>query len=83
MLLQAGIESILKKNLKLENLIPKMGDKAPGRWYPILMSIVCIRLVLQATISFRAAPKAIHAACSQFAALKRSAKKCLVALGVR
>jgi hypothetical protein len=47
-----------------------MGEKAPRRWYPILMIIMCIRLVLQAAISFRAAPKAIHIAFSQFAAVK-------------
>lgn len=47
-----------------------MGEKAPRRWYPILMIIMCIRLVLQAAISFRAAPKAIHIAFSQFAVVK-------------
>ena len=47
-----------------------MGERAPRRWYPILMIIMCIRLVLQAAISFRAAPKAIHIAFSQFAAIK-------------
>lgn len=51
-------------------MIPKMGEKAPRGWYPILMIIMCIRLVLQATISFRAAPKAIHIAFSQFDAVK-------------
>lgn len=47
-----------------------MGEKAPRRWYPILMIVMCIRLVLQAAISFRAAPKAIHIAFSQFTAVK-------------
>lgn len=47
-----------------------MGEKAPRRWYSVLMIIMCIRLVLQAAISFRAAPKAIHIAFSQFAAVK-------------
>jgi hypothetical protein len=47
-----------------------MGEKAPRRWYPVLMIIMCIRLVLQASISFRAAPKAIHIAFSQFTAIK-------------
>src|SRR3990167_4739687 len=47
-----------------------MGEKAPRRWYPILMIIMCIKLILQAAISFRAAPKAIHIAFSLFAAVK-------------
>jgi hypothetical protein len=59
-----------KKNQELENLIPKMGEKAPRRWYPILIIVMCIRLILQATISFRAAPKAIHIAFSHFNAVK-------------
>ncbi len=50
-----------------------MGKKAPRRWYPILMIVMCIKLVLQAAISFRAAPKAIHIALSQFAAVKNQA----------
>lgn len=50
-----------------------MGEKAPRRWYPILMIVMCIKLVLQAAISFRAAPKAIHIALSQFAAVKNQA----------
>lgn len=51
-------------------MIPKMGEKAPRCWYPILMIIMCIRLVLQAAISFRAVPKTIHIALSQFDAVK-------------
>ncbi len=47
-----------------------MGEKAPRRWYPILMIVMCIRLVLEATISFRAAPKTVYIAFSQFAAVK-------------
>lgn len=47
-----------------------MGEKAPRRWYSILMIVMCIRLVLQASISFRAAPKSIYIAFSQFAAVK-------------
>ena len=47
-----------------------MGEKAPRRWYPCLMIIMCIRLVLKAVISFRAAPKAIHIMFSQFDAVK-------------
>lgn len=50
-----------------------MGEKAPRRWYPILMIVMCIKLVLQAAISFRAAPKSIHIAFSQFAAVKNQA----------
>lgn len=47
-----------------------MGEKAPRRWYPILMIIMCIKMVLEAAISFRATPKAVHIAFSQFAAVK-------------
>jgi hypothetical protein len=47
-----------------------MGEKAPRSWYPILMIIMCIRLVLQAAVSFRAAPKTVHIAFSQFDAVK-------------
>jgi hypothetical protein len=47
-----------------------MGEKGPRHWYPCLMIIMCIRLVLQAVISFRAAPKAIHIVLSQFDAVK-------------
>lgn len=48
-----------------------MGEQAPRRWYPSLLVLMCIRLVLQATISFRAAPKAIHIAFSGFAAISK------------
>lgn len=50
-----------------------MGEKAPRRWYPILMIVMCIKLVLEAAISFRGAPKAIHIAFSQFTAVKDQA----------
>jgi len=50
-----------------------MGEKAPRRWYPILMIVMCIKLVLRAAISFRAAPKAIHIAFSQFPSIKNLA----------
>lgn len=50
-----------------------MGEKAPRRWYPILVIVMCIKLVLQAAISFRAAPKSIHIILSQFAAVKNQA----------
>ena len=47
-----------------------MGEKTPRRWYSILIIVMCIKLVLEAAISFRAAPKAVHIAFSQFAAVK-------------
>lgn len=47
-----------------------MGERAPRCWYPILMIVICIKLVLQASISFRAAPKSVHITFSQFAAVK-------------
>lgn len=47
-----------------------MGDKPKRRWYPILMVIMCIRMVLHAAISFRAVPKAVHIVLSQFEAVK-------------
>lgn len=47
-----------------------MGEKSPRRWYSCLMIIMCIRLVLQAVISFRAAPKAVHVMFSNFEAVK-------------
>jgi hypothetical protein len=47
-----------------------MGEKAPRRWYPILMIVMCLRLILQGSISFRAAPKAIHIAFSEFDAVR-------------
>lgn len=50
-----------------------MGQKAPRRWYSILMIVMCVKLVLQAAISFRAAPKSIHIAFSQFVAMKKQA----------
>lgn len=50
-----------------------MGQKAPRRWYPILMIVMSIKLVLEAATSFRAAPKAIHIAFSQFEAVKHQA----------
>jgi hypothetical protein len=48
-----------------------MGEKAPRRWYPILMIVMCIKLVLHASISFRAATKAIHIAFSHFEAVQK------------
>lgn len=59
-----------EKNRELENLIPKMGEKAPRRWYSTLMIVLCIKLILYAVVSFRAAPKAIYIAFSHFAAVK-------------
>jgi len=50
-----------------------MGKKAPRRWYPSLIIVMCIKLVLQAAVSLRAAPKAIHITLSQFAAVKNQA----------
>ena len=47
-----------------------MGERAPRCWYPILMIVICLKLVLQASVSFRAAPKAVHITFSQFAAVK-------------
>ena len=47
-----------------------MGERAPRCWYPILMIVICIKLILQASISFRAAPKSVHITFSQFAAVK-------------
>lgn len=47
-----------------------MGEKPPRRWYSCLMIIMCVRLVLQAVISFRAAPKAVHVMLSNFEAVK-------------
>jgi len=65
-----------KKNQELEKLIPKMGEKAPRCWYPILMIIMCIRMVLQAAISFRAVPKAVHIVLSQFDAVRNQKIPC-------
>ncbi len=47
-----------------------MGEKAPRSWYPILMIVMCIKLILHAAVSFRAAPKTIHIAFSNFDAIK-------------
>ena len=46
-----------------------MGERAPRCWYPVLMIVICIKLVLQASISFRAAPKSVQIAFSQFTAV--------------
>ena len=62
-----------KKNKELENLIPQMGENAHGSWYPILMIVMCMKLILQAAVSFRAAPKAIPITLSQFIAVKNQA----------
>lgn len=51
-------------------MIPKMGEKPKRCWYPILMIVICIRLILQAAVSFRAAAKAIHIVFSHFDAVK-------------
>jgi hypothetical protein len=59
-----------KKNQGLEKLISKEGEKAPRRWYPIFIVLLCIRLIIEAAISFRAAPKALHIAFSEFVAVK-------------
>lgn len=48
-----------------------MGEKPSRSWYPIVMIVMCIRLVLHAAVSFRAAGKAVHIALSQFEAVKR------------
>lgn len=47
-----------------------MGKKPTRRWFPILMIIMCIRMVLHAAISFRAAPKAVHTVLSHFEAVQ-------------
>jgi hypothetical protein len=47
-----------------------MGEKPKRCWYPILMIVMCIRLILKASVSFRAAPKAIHTVFSHFPSVK-------------
>ena len=47
-----------------------MGEKPSRCWYPILMILMCIQLVLKAAVSFRAAPKAVHLVLSHFQAVK-------------
>lgn len=47
-----------------------MGEKPKRCWYPILMIVIRIRLILQAAISFRAAPKAIYTVFCHFDAVK-------------
>jgi len=59
-----------KKNHELEALIPREGEKAPRRWYSVLMIIMCLRLVVQAAIPLRAAPKAVHIVLADRAAVK-------------
>ncbi len=51
-------------------MIPKMGDKPKGCWFPTVMIVMCIRLILKASISFRAAPKAIYTIFSHFPSVK-------------
>lgn len=47
-----------------------MGEKPSRSWYPILMILMCIQLVLKAAVSFRAASKAVHCVLSHFQAVK-------------
>lgn len=61
------------KNQELEKLVPKVGEKAPRRWYPILLIVICIKLILYAAVSMRAVPKTIHIIFSQFPAIKNQA----------
>lgn len=47
-----------------------MGDKPKRSWYSILMVVITLRLVLNASISLRAAPKAAREIFSQFPSVK-------------
>jgi hypothetical protein len=60
-----------KKNRDLEALIPKVGGRVRRHWYSVLIVTMCIRLVLEAAISFRAAPKAVYIMFSQFVAVQK------------
>lgn len=50
-----------------------MGEKSARSWYPVLVIVMCIQLILHAAVSFRAASKAIHTALSHFPAVKNQA----------
>ena len=54
-------------------MIPQTGEKGPRSWYPTLIIVMCIQLVLYAAVSLRAAPKAIYTALSHFSAVKDQA----------
>ena len=47
-----------------------MGEKQKRSWYTTLMVFICIRLVLYASISFRAVPKTLEVVFSQFEAFE-------------
>jgi hypothetical protein len=47
-----------------------MGEKPKRCWFPTLMILMSIRLILYASISFRAAPKVIHTIFSEFPSVK-------------
>jgi len=47
-----------------------MGEKPKRCWFPVLIVVMCIRLILHASISFRAVPKAIHTVFSHFPSVK-------------
>lgn len=47
--------------------MPAEGPSAYRSWYPILMVIMCLRMVLNASISLRGVPKAVHTVYSTYA----------------
>lgn len=51
-------------------MIPKIGEKQKRGWFPTLVVIISIRLVINANISFRGASKALEIIFSQFEVLK-------------
>ena len=48
-----------------------MGVPAPRHWYPTLMVVMCIKLLLGAALSFRAIPKSIHIMFAEFSVLQK------------
>ena len=50
-------------------LLPKDGPSAYHCWYPILMVLMCLRMVLKASISLRGVPKSVYIVFSSYIAL--------------
>jgi len=67
-LLRIEIEE-LKKSDEITTLLPRDGPSVYHCWYPILMVLMCVRMVLRSAISLRGVPKAIHEVFSCYVAL--------------
>ncbi len=69
--LRIEAEDLKKKSDDVKALLPEDGPSPCHCWYPILIVLMSLKMVLRAAISLRGAPKAIHIVFSSYTALMK------------